>query len=119
MPIFPDYGELLLSGYNEKTASSLLRTQMEDGPDKQAKVRSQEQVGRNVTYRFSSAEFITWKAWRKDDIASGALFFDWISPLTGDTVQGRIVDGVYDAKPFNGNGDSLNWDVSFMLETYE
>ena len=119
MPAFPDYGELLLSGYGESPETSIVRTEMESGPAKQAKVRSKELVKRNVTYRFTSEEYITWKTWRHDDIAMGALYFDWTNPLTGDTVQGRIENGTYTASAFNANDDALKWDVSFVLETYE
>lgn len=119
MAAFPSYGELLLGGFNEIPEISVIRTDMDSGPAKQAVVRSSALVKRNVTYRFTSAEFITWKAWRKTTLSMGALWFDWVNPLGGDTVQGRIENGTYSAVPFDSGDDALKWDVSFVLETYE
>jgi hypothetical protein len=119
MPAFPAYGELLLSGFNEKPESALVRTEMESGPSKQARVRSLELVKRNVTYVFTSAQYITWKAWRNTDLSRGALWFDWTNPLTGTTVQARMENGDYSASAYNANDTAIKWEVSFVLETYE
>lgn len=118
MATFPSYGELLLDSFNAANETSLIRSDMESGPAKQAKVRSKELVKLNVTYRFTSAEFDTWKTWRDTDIARGASYFDWVELVNGDTVQARMVNGVYQAKPFSNSGE-LKWDVSFTLEVYE
>ena len=119
MAAFPSYGEFLLDGFGEQPESPLVRTNMESGPVKQAKLRSKIRVVRNVTYRFTNAEYVTWKTWHKTTVAFGALWFDWINPLDGATVQGRIINGLYNAISFDGGDGTLKWDVGFALETYE
>lgn len=119
MPAFPAYGELLLDGFGEQPETSLIRTEMETGPAKQAQVRSKQIVNMTVTYTYTSAEFILWKAWRKNDIALGALYFDWRNPLTGNLVQARIPGGDYNADAFDGKDKAIEWEVSFVMEFSE
>lgn len=119
MPAFPAYGELLLNGFGEQPETALIRTEMETGPVKQAKIRSKENMQFTVTYKYTSAEFILWKAWRKADIAFGALYFDWVKPLTGEVVQARIPGGDYNAVAYNGKDEAIEWEVGFIIELYE
>ena len=54
MPAWPAYAHLLLAGYGESRAPSLLRTEMEDGPPKQARIRSRALVTRKAVVQLRS-----------------------------------------------------------------
>jgi len=118
---FPTYGELILRQYSENPDSSVLRTEMETGPAKQAKVQSLAPVQRRVSLFFTGAEFETFKIWFKgSECNRGASWFDWLDPQTGTTKQARIVDGKYEALTTNtGEGSEIGWHVSMNLETLE
>lgn len=120
MASFPAIGKVLLPGDGERPDSALLRTEMEDGPAKQARVRSRVSVKRNKALRLSVAEFNTFKTFFNTTIARGADWFDWVDPLTGTSKQARIVNGDYTADTVSaGEGAPVEVVVSFVLETLE
>lgn len=118
MPSFPSNGELLLP-YGETPESAVLRTEMESGPAKQAMVRTRQSIGRPVSYRFSSANYIAFKTWYRDDIKRGALWFDWRDPLNDKLKQARMVGGVYEAQAYDPGQGPLSYDVTFQIETWD
>ena len=120
MAAYPAYGLFLFDGYSEKPESSVIRSQMESGPPKQAKVKSKLRVVRPAKYRYSHAEYLTFKVFVKTTLFLGADWFDWKDPVDGATKQGRIVDGVYEGKAVKiGEQQLPDWVVSFDLETLE
>jgi len=116
---FPTTGKLLFSGYSETPESAVLRTDMESGPPKQAKIKSRSLVTRPLTYRFNNTEYDAFELWFKTEINYGASWWNWEDPRDGATKQARIVSGQYAAKMAEqGEGAELEWDVSFNLETW-
>ena len=119
MAAFPAYGRL--SGkYGEKPTSAVLRTEMESGPAKQAKIHSRSMVTRAVTMIFTSTEYTSFMTWFRDSISRGADWFDWTDPIDDTLKQARIVKGELEADSFSkSEGDLLSWEVKFLLETWD
>ena len=118
---FPSGGQLLLNGYGMRPGSAVLRTEMETGPPKQAKIKSQVMVGRPVQYLYTETELQAFETWfRGTECNWGASWFDWTDPRDGVAKQMRIVDGLYDVTPHNETeGAPLKWIVSLNLENWE
>ena len=117
MPAWPAYAHLLLEGYSESRAPSLLRTEMEDGPPKQARIRSRALVTRKATVQLRSrADYQAFIVWFADELDEGALWFDFLDPVSKAVKQGRIVGGgALDAAAKS----SLNlWEIPVQIETW-
>lgn len=122
MAAFPTYGKLLLTEFAEAPESALLRTEMESGPPKQAKIRSRVMVRRSLAMDYSMAEYTTFKTFFRTTINGGADWFDWVDPLDGVTKLARIVAGnpAYNAQPYTySEGAPLRWKVTFALEAWD
>lgn len=100
MPVFPSYAKLLREGFSEQRESALLRTEMESGPPKQARVKSRVMVTRPVKIMLDNlADYQAFVEWFATDLAEGALWFDWADPVSGTTRQVRFVGGGLSAAP--------------------
>ena len=113
----PSYVKILYSGYSQRRESALLRTEMESGPPKQAKIRSRVMVTRAAKlYLSSKADFQSFETWFKDDLDEGALFFNMTDPVSGSTIEARFVGGGYTATPMSAK---LNlWEVDVNIESW-
>lgn len=117
MVAFPSYASLLLQGFNEVRESALLRTEMESGPPKQAKIKSRVMTTRNAQiYLKTRADYLAFLGWYSSSINEGADWFNWRDPVTGATVQARFAGGGFDAAPMAGMCDA--WVVKAKLETW-
>lgn len=116
MPTFPSYAKL--HKYPVKPESAVLRTEMESGPAKQAKIKSRVLVPRDMTCSLDSkADYLAFKTWIRIDIGQGSAWFDWADPEDGVTKPGRIVRGGVSYRALNG---ALTlWEASFQLETWD
>lgn len=100
MPTFPSYAKILRDGFAEQRESALMRTEMESGPPKQAKVKSRVMLTRPVSIRLDSkADYLSFVEWFKTDLAEGSAWFSWADPVSGSTLQVRFVGGGLDAYP--------------------
>lgn len=116
MADFPSYATLLLQGFNEVRESALMRTEMESGPPKQAKIKSRVLTTRNAqVYLKTKADYLSFRSWYSS-INEGADWFSWRDPVTGTTVQARFAGGGFDASPMAGLRDA--WVVKAKLETW-
>ena len=116
MPAWPAYAHLLLAGYGESRAPSLLRTEMEDGPPKQARIKSRVMVTRPVTILLQSrSDYLAFIAWFSETIHEGADWFDWTDPVSGTVKSARFVSDVLQATPAGGLSV---WSVTAKLETW-
>ena len=116
MAAFPSYAKIALSGFAEQRESALLRTQMESGPPKQAKVRSRVMVTRPVTILLGSlSDYQSFITWFSQTIHEGADWFDLTDPVTGTTKSARFVGGGLDATP---NGTKNAWSIKANIETW-
>lgn len=117
MATFPSNAKLLFEGFTERPASAVLRTEMESGPPKQAKLVSRVMVPRPVRYLFASkADYQAFVTWFRTQISYGADWFDWTDPVDGTVKSARIVNGTYEPTPLRKNLE--RWVVAMDLETW-
>lgn len=117
MPTLPSYVSIAFDGFNEKYGSTLIRTEMEDGLPKQAKIRSRVLVTRPVNlYLSSKADYLSFLEWYTTDLSDGALWFDFQDPVTNTLKQGRFVGGELVGVPQNAH--LANWYVATSIETW-
>jgi hypothetical protein len=117
MATFPAYAEILFDSYNKKRESALLRSEMESGPPKQARVKYNVMVVHNVKiYLASRDDFESFEEWYKDDLNEGSSWFDMTDPVYGSTIQARFRDGGYTATPMSAKME--DWTVQAQIETW-
>lgn len=117
MATFPTYANILYNGYQKNRESALMRSEMESGPPKQARVKSNVMEVHNVKiYLASKANFLLFESWYADDIFDGASWFDFTDPITGNTIQARFRNGGYAATPMTA--DMENWEITAQIETW-
>ena len=116
MATFPAYAKLLSNGFAEQRESALLRTEMESGPPKQAKIKSRVMVTRPVTILLQSrADYQSFVEWFSTAINEGADWFDWRDPVSGATKQARFVGEGLEA---TASGALCLWSINAKLETW-
>ena len=116
MPTLPSYCKIMSGGYSEQPQPSVLRTEMESGPPKQARVTSRAMVQRPVQLRIDTlANYNAFTAWVRDTLQCGALWFDYSDPVTASTKSARLVGGQYEAAP--GAGLQF-WVIKTTFETW-
>ena len=117
MATLPAYVKILFSGYAQKRESALLRTEMEYGPPKQAKVKSLVMISRqSKLYLSSKANFQAFETWYRNDLNEGVSWFDMTDPVSGLTITARFKDGGYTATPMTP--DMENWEIGAELESW-
>lgn len=117
MSTFPAYAKLLFDGFSEQRESAIQRTEMESGPPKQARVRSRVMVTRPVSILLDSkADYEAFRDWFAGDLAEGALWFDFIDPVSETTKPARFVGGGLDGVP--GNSALSHWVIKHKIETW-
>lgn len=114
-PVLPAYITILFADYQQSRESALLRTQMESGPPRQVKIKSRIMTTIQARlYIDSNAEYQQFLTWYREEIQEGALFFQFIDPLTSTTIEGRFVDGGFVSVPLSS---SMNkWEVRTSIE---
>ena len=116
-PTFPSYAKILFSGYSQQRESALLRTQMDSGPPRQARIKSNVMLQRTVKLYFSSkSDFQAFETWYQNDCNFGAAWFNFTDPVSGSTVTARFMDGGYTAVPLVGGMSA--WEVDAKIESW-
>ena len=116
MATFPTYAKILASGLAEQRESALLRTEMESGPPKQAKIKSRVMVTRPVSILLQSrADYLSFVDWFADDLNEGSDWFDFTDPVTHTVKQARFVGGGLEASPEAG---LTLWTINTKIETW-
>jgi hypothetical protein len=120
MPAFPAYAVLLFEGFSEQRESALLRTEMEDGPPKQVRIRGKVLVTRPIKIGLNSLQdYRSFIAWFSNDLAEGSLWFDFNDPVSGTTKQARfVVDSTNGLEGTPLNPHLVNWSISTSIETW-
>ena len=116
MATFPAYAKILASGFAEQRESALLRTEMESGPPKQAKIKSRVMVTRPVSILLQSrADYLSFVDWFAEDLNEGSDWFDFTDPVTHTVKQARFVGGGLEASPEAG---LTLWTINTKIETW-
>lgn len=117
MATFPSYADILYEGFSQARESALIRTEMDSGPPRQAKIKSRVMLTRSVSiYLPSKTALADFESWFQNDINYGASWFNFTDPITGSTVQARFVDGGYTITPMSAK---LNhWKLTTKIETW-
>ena len=116
MATFPAYAKILAAGFAEQRESALLRTEMESGPPKQAKIKSRVMVVRPVSILLQSrADYMSFVEWFSETLNEGANWFDFTDPVTNTVKQARFVGGGLEASPQAG---LTLWTIDTKIETW-
>jgi hypothetical protein len=111
---FPSYARLIVAGYGEEANYGVLRTEMDNGIAKQRARFSTAIVTRDATVMVSSLDDKqALDDWAGADLAGGAAWFTWTEPLTGNSVQARLVGG----KLRWGEPQGPVWQATCQIET--
>jgi len=115
---FPTTARLLLPAPLSMD-SALLRTNMESGPVKQAKIKSLQNNRRDLVYRMTGDEYDAFKNWHKTEINRGATYYPWID-LDGTERQVLMVDGKYtDTQVRIADDSPVEYEVAYTVEWLE
>lgn len=116
-PSLPSYVKILLDGYKHERESGLLRTEMESGPPKQARIKSKVMVSRTCNmYVDSKANFEAFELWYAADLKEGSAWFTYLDPVSESTKTARFVGGGFSASPRGHIFGS--WVISTKIETW-
>jgi hypothetical protein len=116
METFPSYALIMNDGYAEKRESALIRSDMESGPPKQAKIKSLVLVTRPVKIKLTSvSDYQAFVEWFSVGINEGADWFNFTDPVSKLTGLARFAGGGLDAVPDRGG---WVWTISTTIETW-
>jgi len=113
MAVFPSsIRPPLVEGFTETPAVVVVSSQSDVGSGKN-RIRSTA-VKSEITlvYQMTESEWAAFESFYTNDIANGALRFDWVHPMTGNTESVRIV-GTYSKAP---RGRVGLYRVSFQIK---
>jgi hypothetical protein len=117
METLPSYVNVLFEGYAQRRESALLRTDMEYGPPKQAKIKSLVMITRQASFHLASRiDFQSFEDWYRDDINEGASWFFMNDPVSNTQITARFVGGGYNATPMTA--DLENWKIAVEIESW-
>ncbi|HNC51254.1 MAG TPA: hypothetical protein PLO14_03295 [Accumulibacter sp.] len=117
METFPSTALIRLRGFAEKRESALLRSDMESGPPKQAKIKTAVLVTRPVELLFrTKGDYLSFVSWYAVNINEGADWFQWTDPVSGTVKTARFAQGGFDAAPVSST--SGDWKISTSIETW-
>lgn len=116
-PSLPNYARLMRDGYKHQRESALLRSDMESGPPRQARIKSTPMVTKTCTiYLGSKVDFESFEDWYVNELKEGALWFTYLDPVSESTKMARFVGGGYEATPrANIHG---SWLISAKIESW-
>lgn len=116
-PSFPSYASIMLNGYEHQRESALLRTTMESGPPKQARIRSRVMVTKSCIIKLKSLnDFESFEQWYANDLNEGALWFTYFDPISELIKTARFVDGGFKATPMASAQGS--WTIQMKIESW-
>lgn len=118
MASLPSYAKMRHQGFAEQRESALLRTDMESGPPRQAKVKSRVLVTRQVVIDIDSGtNYAAFKTWFGTTINEGADWFEWTDPVDGVLKQARFAGGGFSGAPVS-TSVAGKWLLRASIETW-
>lgn len=116
MPTLPTYVKILADGFAEQRENTLLRSEFESGPPRQARIKHRAMIRRPAKLLIETkANYLAFLDWFSTELNEGANWFDWTDPVRSTTVQARIVAGDLTASPAPG---LAVWMIPVTLETW-
>ena len=116
-PVLPSYVKFLYEGCQQSRESALMRTEMETGIPRQAKIKSRVLTTRSGRlYMPTKANYLAFLTWYRDEINEGALFFYMTDPVTEETIEARFVNGGFTSMPMSASLDF--WEISVQIESW-
>lgn len=114
MATWPTYARLIVAGYGEEADFGVIRTETDSGIAKQRARFSKPIVTRDAAVIVMSlADKRALDAWIGGDLRGGAAWFAWTEPLTGNSVQARLVSGKWKW----GEPQGPVWQATCQIET--
>ncbi|WP_069383956.1 hypothetical protein [Halomonas caseinilytica] len=101
----------LIKEYAETPQSNVIRSQMDVGPAKTRRRSTATTTDAEVVYLLTGPQRQTFLDWLNNDIAGGALPFDWPRPRAG--VESVLIKG---DPPYNMEPAGQKWRLSMTLE---
>lgn len=118
MATWPTYATIAADGFWQRRESAVLRTDMESGPPKQAKIKSRVMVTLDAkVYIQTLADYNSFITWFNTQINRGADWFDWLDPVSKTIKQARIVNGQIDTE--YPRVQMRSWVLQLKLESWD
>jgi len=108
----------LIDGYKRVVPNNLIRSSMDTGSDKVRKRGRFKPQEISATYVLTAVQRNALEAFVHDNIAEGAICFNWPHPELNKLVRARIKasqDGVLEFSPY---GTTNRWQVTLKLEIW-
>lgn len=102
----------LLDGFTAEAPDNLEESEMDAGPPRTRRRFTAVEEAMTVSFLFSRAQLNTFRAWLKNDIAGGALPYDWEHPIDNVPCRVRIPKG--SLPTYEKLGTNV-WRVSFAI----
>lgn len=81
----------LVDGYQENEENNVIRTQMDQGPDKVRRRTTDNVQNYQMVFRMDDTEKSNWQDWYENTVKHGSLKFDFDDPTDGNTYEWRLV----------------------------
>ena len=91
-PIWPEYLPGLKIGWSMSMKSNVLRFEPERGPAKTRPLRSAQVMNISGMLTYTDSELDAFRKWHHEEIADGALMFNYHDFVSNDWVTARILD---------------------------
>jgi len=114
-PTLPIYLKFMSEGFSETYQDVVYRSEFESGPDKTALRNPSAKNTRSVKYLMANGYLDAWRTWYKDSAKHGAVYIDIPDPLTGTTVEARIIGGTMTISPVTRK--ATHYYVEFEFES--
>ena len=108
----------LFNGYKRQLPNNLIRSSMDTGGDKVRKRGRNKPESVSATYVLDNSQRKTLEDFVHDNLAEGAICFNWPHPELNKLVRARIKagnDGLFSIEPYS---TSLFWSVTVNLEIW-
>lgn len=116
---WPEYAKIMADGFGVSRDALAVRSEMESGPPKQLQVKTRGMVQRTFRALLNSrAEYLAFLEWYKTTIRAGADWFWFRDPVTKQTVEARIVNGLGQENPLIP-GRITHWTVQITIEVWD
>lgn len=108
----------LVDGYKRVLPNNLIRSSMDTGSDKVRKRGRFKPQEISASYVLTAAQRNTLESFVHDNLAEGAICFNWPHPELNKLVRARLKasqDGILEFSPYR---DTTRWSVTLKIEIW-